>query len=357
MIKLRSKNLVDYDKWKLSSSVTMIENGWQVDKDATYTRRIIKFDSTTYRLKSNVTYYIVFDVEMIDVATSNVGYCNINIIQDQNSFVPSQFVFGIGIQYMKNGNKQRVITKSILTKSTTSTKSDGLYLYNGHNTDANPVNNGSTFKVTNLCFFEEDYTIDYVPYWYEPTKIMTKHNGSMSEVKTIAWGVKDECKLVLNGSEPWEQYRSGSWIGTGCSKKTNAQKLRAAQYNNYWGFIECRNYNKYFWLYATYIYIAWHPGSPPFPSWETTDANGKAIANLPQIKADLAKKNLIVYYDNTNSEPKPLAELLKIVRREVYNNFSATVDSDILTLTNSLVENNVLILPDGKTVTNNVLNL
>ena len=357
MIKLRSKNLVDYDKWKLSSSVTIIENGWQVDKDATYTRRIIKFDSTTYRLKSNVTYYIVFDVEMIDVATSNVGYCNINIIQDQNSFVPSQFVFGIGIQYMKNGNKQRVITKSILTKPITSTKSDGLYLYNGHNTGANPVNNGSTFKVTNLCFFEEDYTIDYVPYWYEPTKIMTKHNGSMSEVKTIAWGVKDECKLVLNGSEPWVQYSSGSWVGTRCSKKTNAQKLRDAQYNNYWGFIKYGNPNKYFWLSVNYVYIAWASGSPPFPSWETTDANGKAIANLPQIKADLAKKNLIVYYDNTNSEPKTLVELLKIVRREVYNNFSATVDSDILTLTNSLVENNVLILPDGKTVTNNVLNL
>lgn len=354
MIKLRSKNLVDYERMRAIGSdadISYIDNGWLVGRGSNCGKMIVNLSAYTFM--QGETYYIVADVECL-FAGKVRNFSTICYYDAVNSIL-SNLIVGKQLHTMSVGDKQRVVYKCYIPKKPNNSN-NRILVYNSYSA-ANPDNTGDSFKITNLCFFKEDYTIDYVPYWYEPTKIMTKHNGSMSEVKTIAWGVKDECKLILNGSEPWVQYSSGSWVGTECSKKTNAQKLREAQYNNYWGFIEYGNPNKYFWLSVNYVYIAWASGSPPFPSWETTDANGKAIANIPQIKADLAKKNLIVYYDNINSKPKTLAQLLKIVRREVYNNFSATVDSDILTLTNSLVENNVLILPDGKIVTNNVLNL
>lgn len=288
--------------------------------------------------KVGKSYNFSFDMEILDIpdGTKNTqpwGFC---IYNSANALTVVSFRRDITEADIYVGNKihcsfSRTIKKDIANSV--------LYCYGGLTSRG-----AITTRFSNIMLTEGTEEVDYVPY--------------MSEVKTIAWGVKPECKLILNGSEQWAQYVSGTtWIGAKCGKTTNAHTLREAQYNNYWGFQYFGNMSKFLWIQPDTIFIAWSPGSPPFASWETTDANGKAIANIPQIKADLAKRNLVVYYDNTNSRPKTLAQLLKIVRREVYNNFSATIDSNILTLTNSSVENNVLILPDDKTVTNNVLNL
>lgn len=354
MIRLRSKNLVDYERMRAIGSgadISYIDNGWLVGRGSNYGRMIVNLSAYTFM--QGETYYIVADVECL--FAGKVRNFSMICYYDSVNSILSNLIVGKQLHTMSVGDKQRVVYKCYIPKKPNNS-SNRILVYNSYNA-ANPDNTGDSFKITNLCFFKEDYTIDYVPYWYEPTKIMTKHNGSMSEVKTIAWGVKDECKIVLDGSESWVPYSSGpDWLGTYAQVPISEHEYRCAQYNNYWGFQNYGDANKFLWL-LNVVFLAWHLGSPPFASWETTDANGKAIANIPQIKADLAKKNLIVYYDNINSKPKTLAQLLKIVRREVYNNFSATVDSDILTLTNSLVENNVLILPDGKIVTNNVLNL
>lgn len=353
MIRLRSKNLVDYERMRAIGSgadISYIDNGWLVGRGSNYGKRIVNLNNHV-TIKQGETYYIVADVELL---TKGLYGRFVSICLFYNG-IEGTLIWGKVINNLNLGESQRMVYKCNIAKIPYNNLT--ISVYNGFDSTSEDKQNGWSFKVTNLCFFKEDYTIDYVPYWYEPSKIMTKHNGSMSEVKTIAWGVKDECKIVLNGSESWVQYSSGSWVGTYYVVSTNAHNLRDAQYNNYWGFQYYDNPDKFLWLHKAAIFIAWAIGYPPYPSWETTDDNGKAIANIPQIKADLAKRNLVVYYDNTNSRLKTLAGLLKIVRREVYNNFSATVDSDILTLTNSSVENNVLILPDGKTVTNNVLNL
>lgn len=190
-------------------------------------------------------------------------------------------------------------------------------------------NSSRTFIVT-----DDDTSLKYLTFYDTPNLslflakyriILVKGDTAMpyrpymSPVKTIAWGVKDECKIVLDGTEKWALYgaESSNWRGAYITPPTNAKALRVAQYNNYWGYTAYAQSNKYLWVGTNAIYIAWQKGSPPFPSWETKDANGKAIANIPQIKADLAKKNLVVYYDNTSSKPKTLAGLLKIVRRQI----------------------------------------
>lgn len=508
MIRLRSNNLVDYKRMRRNGSnpdkndISYIENGWLIGRGSNYGTMIV--DLSEYTFKQNDTHYIVADVECV-YAGKVRNFSAIQLYDTINSITGS-LVVGKQLHIMSVGERQRVVYKCFKSKIST-VQGNRIIIYNSYN-PSNPDNSGDSFKITNLCFFKEDYTIDYVPYWYDPQKIMTRtrnlfvpsynsnvtkedngfvlsgwavvinthetclkmfkpnktytlsfdlefietppYNYStqalgfnfydattkkvlsslttyiqpsqitvgnkihfsftrtmpadlanatllaysgycrnadennkwyyttarfanimltegstevdyvpyMSEVKTIAWGVKDECKLVLDGSEKWLQYAPGNWVGAKINPITcNVYNLRDVQYNNYWGFTIYDDFKKYLWLQRNSIFIAWTPNHPPFSSWETTDADGKAIANIPQIKADLAKKNLVVYYDNMNAKPKTLAELLKIVRREVYNNFSATVDSDILTLTNSSVENNVLILPDDKTVTNNVLNL
>lgn len=501
MIRLRSKNLVDYDKMRTIESgadISYIDRGWLVGRGSNYGRTIV--DLSSLAIKQGETYYIVADVELVSMGATGVF---VSIVLLTNGIVGS-IISGKQINNMQLGESQRVVIRCIPDKAVGSTKS--ILAYNGNSTTESV---GWSFKITNLCLFKEDYTIDYEPYWYEPTKIMTRtrnlfvpsynnnvtieDNGFvasgwgrainthetilkmfqtgkvytlsfdlefigvppysyttqslgfilydsdskqvlvqfntyinpsqivkgnkihmsfvktmpadlynavlfaysgycvnadednkryyttvrfsnimltegseevdyvpyMAEVKTLAWGVKPECKFVLDGSEDWTYYGNATsiWIGSLCHVRTNAHELRDAQYNNYWGFQDYGNPNKYLWIQKTAVHIAWLRGSPPFPAWETTDSDGNAIANIPQIKADLAKRNLVVYYDNANVKPKTLAELLKIVMREVYNNFLATVDSDILTLTNSSVENNILILPDDKTVTDNVLNL
>lgn len=309
MIKLRSKNLFDYKTMAVKSETVglgLIDNGWLVKEDnAGYGCRLTE---QLAWLKPNVDYFLVADYKCLVVPTTeNKGWVRLIIGGTTGSWEINGSCKSLSV-----GERGRFIIKCNYDGTA---NGNIIVFYNGG------ADRLWSFKITNLCLFEANYTIDYVPYWYEPTKIMTKHNGSMSEVKTIAYGVKDECKIVFDGSENWEQYSSGNWRGMHCIKANNAHNLRDAQYNNYWGLQYYDNPDKFLWLQnANNAYIAWNSGSPPYPSWETTDANGKAIANIPQIKADLEKKNLIVYYDNTNSRPKTLAELLKIVRREVYNN-------------------------------------
>lgn len=475
MIRLRSKNLVDYDKMRTIESgadISYIDRGWLVGRGSNYGRTIV--DLSSLAIKQGETYYIVADVELVSMGATGVF---VSIVLLTNGIVGS-IISGKQINNMQLGESQRVVIRCIPDKAVGSTKS--ILAYNGNGTTESV---GWSFKITNLCLFKEDYTIDYEPYWYEPQKIMTRtrnlfddiniwnkshidvpngfqlsgwsnkimneaqckalftegetytfsydwefandnyllgsndktvgflmyYNNSssiglridnvssnakghfektfiapawgnnvefvclisnstgddgtvysnivnftnviltkgdkiiayqpyMSEVKTIAWGVKDECKLVLDGSENWKQYRddSANVMGVIMYVNSNAQSIRPSSYNNYFGFHYYSDMGCVAWLAPNNQRLGWHIGSPPFPAWETTDSDGNAIANIPQIKADLAKRNLVVYYDNANVKPKTLAELLKIVRREVYNQFIAVVDGDTLQISGKM---------------------
>ena len=331
MIRLRSKNLVDYERMRAIGSgadISYIDNGWLVGRGSNYGRMIVNLSTCTFA--QGETYYIVADVECL-FAGKVRNFSAIRLYDSVNSIL-GNLIVGKLLSTMSVGDKQRVVYKCYIPKKPNNSK-NRISVYNSYNS-ANPDNTGDSFKITNLCFFKEDYTIDYVPYWYEPSKIMTRHNGSMSEVKTIAYGVKDECKIVLDGSEVFGSWMDGSTsIGFAYSDDNFSSDYPAIYNNVFGGFYASGVRGKIFIRKLSGIsalYCTWTIGSPPYPSWETTDANGKAIANIPQIKADLAKKNLVVYYDNTNSKPKTLAGLLKIVRREVYNQFIAVVDGDTL---------------------------
>lgn len=265
--------------------------------------------------KSSKTYTLSFDLEFMEVPpyTYAVEALGFNLYDVASKTVLSKFTSYVQPSQIVVGNK---IHMSITRTMPADLMNAVLIAYSGYcrNADENNKWYYVTARFSDIMLTEGTEEVDYVPY--------------MSEVKTLAWGVKEECKIVLDGSEPWVRYSGGTvWIGTSCGVTINVHELRDAQYNNYWGFQDYGKANKFLWLQKTASFIAWQPGSPPFASWETTNADGKAIANIPQIKADLAKRNLVVYYDNTNSRPKTLAELLKIVRREVYNNNTEEVVS------------------------------
>lgn len=285
--------------------------------------------------KSSKTYTLSFDMEFMETPpyTYAVEALGFNLYDVASKTVLSKFTSYVQPSQIVVGNK---IHMSITRTMPADLMNAVLIAYSGYcrNADENNKWYYVTARFSDIMLTEGTEEVDYVPY--------------MSEVKTLAWGVKEECKIVLDGSEPWVRYSGGTvWIGTSCGVTINVHELRDAQYNNYWGFQDYGKANKFLWLQKTASFIAWQPGSPPFASWETTNADGKAIANIPQIKADLAKRNLVVYYDNTNSRPKTLAELLKIVRREVYNQFIAVVDGDTLEV-NGKMSDGVLELDSNK---------
>lgn len=301
-------------------------------------------ETCTKMFKPNKIYTLSFDIEFVEVppydyATQALGF---NFYDTNSKAVLESFTSYVQSSQIVVGNKIHILLTRTMPADL---KNAVLLVYSGYcrNADENNKWYYVTSRFSNIMLTEGSQEVDYVPY--------------MSEVKTIAWGVKDECKLILNGSEPWVQYTSGpDWIGTLTSANLSTHENRCVQYNNYWGFQNYGDANKFLWL-LNVVFLAWHLGSPPYPSWETTNSDGKAIANIPKIKADLAKKPLIVYYDNTASKPKTLAELLKIVRREVYNNTSEEVDGDTLEVSGKMSDGVLELDSDKVSVSGSTLQL
>lgn len=140
-------------------------------------------------------------------------------------------------------------------------------------------------------------------------------NGEAKAVSRICKGVKSECRLELDGSENWTLYTSG----TGCNGVYLADCLssgltRAAHYSNYFGFTQKGLSSRFIWVGVNnkYFFIVWSKGKPPigFEHWEQ---DGKA--DIAAIKADLAKKHLIIWYDRTNSSVGSMSALIPLIAR------------------------------------------
>lgn len=141
-------------------------------------------------------------------------------------------------------------------------------------------------------------------------------NGEAKAVSRIYKGVKSECRLELDGSENWIRYNGGSsWIGARLVDYLPSEFLRAANYNNYFGFAEQGLMTKYLWIGvgSNYLYIAWTKGHPPV-GYEHWEKDGKG--DIAAIKADLAKKHLIIWYDRTNSSVRSMSALIPLIARD-----------------------------------------
>lgn len=141
-------------------------------------------------------------------------------------------------------------------------------------------------------------------------------NGEAKAVSRICKGVKSECRLELDGSENWKRYNSGSiWVGAHCEVLPVALD-RAAHYSNYFGFTAKHVSGRIIWLGVSnnkLVFLTWSRGAPPagYGHWEK---NGDA--DIDAIKADLAKKHLIIWYDNTNSSIGNMSALIPLIARD-----------------------------------------
>lgn len=141
-------------------------------------------------------------------------------------------------------------------------------------------------------------------------------NGEVKAVSRICKGVKSECRLELDGSENWGVYTSGiGWAGVYLQKCLSASLNRAAHYSNYFGFSAKGAVSKFIWVgvASDYLFLVWKTGFPPagYKHWEK-DGKGDVAA----IKADLAKKHLIIWYDNTNSSVASMSALIPLIARD-----------------------------------------
>lgn len=142
-------------------------------------------------------------------------------------------------------------------------------------------------------------------------------NGVAKAVSRIVKGVKNECRRELDGSENWGVYTSGvGWAGVYLQKCLSASLNRAAHYSNYFGFTQKGASSKYIWVGVTsdYLFLVWKLGFPPtgYKHWEK-DGKGDVAA----IKADLAKKHLIILYDNTNSAVGKMNALIPLIASDI----------------------------------------
>lgn len=141
-------------------------------------------------------------------------------------------------------------------------------------------------------------------------------NGEAKAVSRIYKGVKSECRLELDGSENWTSYGvSGKLAGVKLANYLPLELTRPALYSNYFGFAKKDAFNKFIWLGINnnYLYIAWTIGSPPL-GYERWEKNGNA--DITAIKADLAKKHLIIWYDNTKSPVASMSALIPLIARD-----------------------------------------
>lgn len=141
-------------------------------------------------------------------------------------------------------------------------------------------------------------------------------NGEAKAVSRICKGVKSECRLELDGSENWTTYDiSQKLAGVKLANYLPLELTRPALYSNYFGFAKKEAFNKFIWLGVNnnYLYIAWTIGSPPL-GYEHWEKNGNA--DITAIKADLAKKHLIIWYDNTDSSVGNMSALIPLIARD-----------------------------------------
>lgn len=140
-------------------------------------------------------------------------------------------------------------------------------------------------------------------------------NGAAKAVSRIVKGVKNECRLELDGSEDWIRYNSGSyWVGARCEVLPVALN-RAAHYSNYFGFTAKNVSGRIIWLgvnNSKNMYLAWTRGTPPagYEHWETD-----GDVDISAIKADLGVKHLIIWHDNTNSAVGSMNALIPLIAR------------------------------------------
>ena len=142
-------------------------------------------------------------------------------------------------------------------------------------------------------------------------------NGEAKAVSRIVKGVKSECRLELDGSENWGVYTSGvGWAGVYLPKCLSASLNRAAHYSNYFEFTQKDALSKYIWVgvASDYLFLVWKTGFPPtgYKHWEK-DGKGDVAA----IKADLAEKHLIIWYDRTNSSVASMSALIPLIAGDV----------------------------------------
>lgn len=140
-------------------------------------------------------------------------------------------------------------------------------------------------------------------------------NGAAKAVSRIVKGVKNECRLELDGSEDWIRYNSGSyWVGARCEMLPVALN-RAAHYSNYFGFSAKGATGQIIWLGVNHniVFLTWKRGTPP-AGYEHWEKDGDV--DISAIKADLAKKHLIIWYDNTNSSVGNMKALIPLIARD-----------------------------------------
>lgn len=141
-------------------------------------------------------------------------------------------------------------------------------------------------------------------------------NGEAKAVSRIVKGVKSECRLELDGSENWIRYNSGAnWVHAGCGLLSAALD-RAAHYSNYFGFTAKSVLGRTIWIGTNnkVVFLTWKRGTPP-AGYEHWEQDGDV--DISAIKADLAKKHLIIWYDNTNSSVTSMSALIPLIAREV----------------------------------------
>lgn len=141
-------------------------------------------------------------------------------------------------------------------------------------------------------------------------------NGTAKAVSRIVKGVKNECRLELDGSENWILYTSGvGWAGVALADCLPMPLQRAAHYSNYFGFTAKGASSKFIWVGVNnkYFFLVWAKGTPPV-GYEHWEKDGDV--DISAIKADLAKKHLIIWYDNTNSAVGNMKALIPLIARD-----------------------------------------
>lgn len=141
-------------------------------------------------------------------------------------------------------------------------------------------------------------------------------NGAAKAVSRIVKGIKSECRLELDGSENWILYTSGvGWAGVALADYLPMPHQRAAHYSNYFGFTAKGASSKFIWVGVNnqYLFLVWAKGTPP-AGYEYWEKDGDV--DISAIKADLAKKHLVIWYDNTNSSAGNMNALIPLIARD-----------------------------------------
>lgn len=141
-------------------------------------------------------------------------------------------------------------------------------------------------------------------------------NGKAKAVSRICKGVKSECRLEFDGSENWTLYTSGvGWNGVYLANCLSSGLTRAAHYSNYFGFTQKGLSSRFIWVgvNSKIFFLVWPNGTLP-TGYEHWEKDGKP--DITAIKADLAKKHLIIWYDNTNSSVASMSALIPLIARD-----------------------------------------